>query len=74
MQGLLGDRFLRKFNGDLKRRRERLTILLKDQTPEVKAELAAVLDSQLSEEGREMKAADSQDIPDVMEQDEDTEA
>jgi hypothetical protein len=61
MQGLLGDRFLRKFGGNLKRRRERLALLLKDQTPEVKAELAAELDSQLSEEDREKRAADSND-------------
>ncbi len=73
MQGLLGDRFLRKFAGNLKRRRERLASLLKDQTPEAKAELAAEMNSQLSEEDRERKAADSHDQPDIVEQDEEDE-
>ncbi len=73
MQGLLGDRFLKKFADNLKSRRERLAILLKDQTPEAKAELAAELDSQLSEEDREKRAADSHDQPDIVEQDEEDE-
>ncbi len=73
MQSLLGDRFLRKFAGDLKHRRKQLANLLKDQTPEAKAELAAEMNSQLSEEDREKKAEDSHDHPDIMGQDEEDE-
>ncbi len=73
MRGLLGDRFLRKFTGNLKRRQERLAIYLKDQTPEAKAELAAEMDSQLPEENQEKKAADSQDVPEIVEPDEEDE-
>ncbi len=62
MQSLLGDRFLRKFAGDLKHRRKQLANLLKDQTPEAKAELAAELDRQVSEEERAKQAADSNDV------------
>ncbi len=73
MQGLLGDRFLKKFAGNLKSRRERLAILLKDQTPEAKAELAAELESHPSEGDCKNKASDSQDVPDIVEQDEEDE-
>jgi hypothetical protein len=73
MQGLLGDRFLRRFAGNLKHRRERLALLLKDKTPEGKAKFAAELDRQLSEENREKMAADGHDIPNTVEQDEEDE-
>ncbi|HEX9027999.1 MAG TPA: hypothetical protein VF823_02415 [Anaerolineales bacterium] len=73
MQGLLGDRFLKRFAGNLKHRREQLALLLKDQTPQAKAELAAELDSQFSEEDIVKKAADSHDVPNAVEQDEEDE-
>ncbi len=73
MQGLLGDRFLRKFTGNLKRRRERLAILLKDQTPEAKAELADELESHPSEGDCEKRALVSHDQSDIVEQDEEDE-
>ncbi len=73
MQGLLGDRFLKKFAGNLKSRRERLAILLKDQTPEAKAELAVEMDSLPSEGNLEKKAAGHQYVPDSVEQDEEDE-
>ncbi len=68
MRGLLGDRFLRRFAGDLKHRRKHPASEVEEQNPEAEIDVApgpAALrpDGQAAEEDHEKEVTDGKDRP-----------
>ncbi|HVP21019.1 MAG TPA: hypothetical protein VMS73_04075 [Anaerolineaceae bacterium] len=68
MRGLLGDRFLRKFAGDLKHRRKHPGSNITEQNPEAEIDAApgptvTGPDSQAAEENHEKGITDGEDKP-----------
>lgn len=68
MRGLIGDRFMRRFAGNLKRRWMPATSKPKDQDPEAEGDTVFGPDNSIAEQGIEMGAEDGKYEPDVEEQ------
>ncbi len=63
MRGLLGDRFLRRFAGNLRLRRKHPASNIDDQNPAAEGKLAVGTDNHFAKENREKETAEAKDMP-----------